>query len=64
MDFCMSPPTKKGDNLFRRHIGRIIYVNLAKEDDTILGVLLNHVTGATSFDDLTVVNIVILPTFC
>ncbi|KAL6888323.1 hypothetical protein ACP4OV_009349 [Aristida adscensionis] len=44
-------------------IGRIVSAHPAKGERYYLRVLLNHVTGATSFEDLRMVNGVIFPTF-
>ena len=47
-----------------RHIGRIVSANLAEGERYYLRVLLNHVTGATSFECLRTMDGKILPTFC
>jgi hypothetical protein len=46
-----------------RQIGRIVCANPAKGEHYYLGVLLNHVAGATSFTDLRTVSGILLPTF-
>ena len=45
-------------------IGRIVSAHPVEEERYYLIVLLNYVTGATSFEDLRTVNGIIFPTFC
>jgi hypothetical protein len=45
-------------------MGRIVFAHPTEGERYYLRVLLNHVTGATSFEDLRTINGIILPTFC
>jgi hypothetical protein len=54
---------KDGTPTSRIQVGRIVSAHLAEGERYYLRVLLNHVTGATSYDDLKTVNGEILPTF-
>jgi hypothetical protein len=48
---------------YKGQVGRIVSANLAEGERYYLRVLLNHVSGTTSYDDLRTVNGVILLTF-
>jgi hypothetical protein len=48
----------------RTQIGRIMSAHSAEGERHYLRVLLNHVTGATSFEDLRTINGIIFPMFC
>jgi ATP-dependent DNA helicase PIF1 len=48
---------------YKGQVGQIISANPAEGEHYYLRVLLNHVSGAISYDDLRTVNGVILPTF-
>ena len=52
---------RKRDALFQ--VGRIVSAHLAEGERYYLRVLLNHVTGATSYEDLRTVNGQVMPTF-
>ncbi|KAL6856293.1 hypothetical protein ACP4OV_019095 [Aristida adscensionis] len=57
----MTAGTKKVVN--RDGVGRIVSAHPAEGERYYLRVILNHVTGATSFEDLRTVDGVVLPTF-
>jgi len=48
---------------YKGQVGRIVSANPAEGERYYLRVLLNHVSGATSYDDLRTVDGLILPTF-
>ena len=53
---------KRKNSIFQ--VGRVISAHLAKGEHYFLHVLLNNVTGATSYEHLRTVDGVLLPLFC